>query len=86
MGQRGQLDYPLFGLSLTRNQSGSLSFGAVDGSVVKNTSLIAWSEVVPFAPFNTENNISSYLEWTIPLTGLSVSKCLPMTVYAKLTW
>lgn len=27
MSERGQLNYPLFGLSLTRNQPGSLSFG-----------------------------------------------------------
>ena len=47
--------------------------GAVDGSVVKDTSLVEWSEVIPFAPFNTENNVSSYLQWTIPLTGLAVS-------------
>ncbi|THH22134.1 hypothetical protein EUX98_g8242 [Antrodiella citrinella] len=73
MSQRGQLDYPLFGLSLTRNQSGSLTFGAVDGSVVKNTSLVEWSEVVPFSPFAAESNASSYLQWVIPLTGLSVN-------------
>ncbi|TCD61595.1 hypothetical protein EIP91_008181 [Steccherinum ochraceum] len=73
MSERGQLNYPLFGLSLTRNQSGSLSFGAIDGTVVKNNSLIEWSEVVPFSPFNTESNVSSYLQWTIPLTGLAVN-------------
>lgn len=27
MAQNGQLDYPLFGLSLTRDDSGSLAFG-----------------------------------------------------------
>lgn len=88
MAQRGQLDYPLFGLSLTHNSSGSLtlgaetvipnkpctdaSIGAVDGSVVQNISEIQWSEVVPFSPFGSESNTSSYLQWAIPLTGISV--------------
>ncbi|OBZ72451.1 Aspartic protease [Grifola frondosa] len=40
MAQQGQLDYPLFGLSLTRNGSGTLAFGAIDASVVVNRSLI----------------------------------------------
>ncbi|THH00207.1 hypothetical protein EW026_g2261 [Hermanssonia centrifuga] len=73
LAQRGQLDYPLFGLSLTQNTSGSLTLGAVDGSVVNNISLIEWNEVVPFAPFGSESNASSYLQWTIPLSGLSVN-------------
>ena len=31
MAQNGQLDYPLFGLSLTRDNSGSLTFGTFRG-------------------------------------------------------
>ncbi|KAI0661740.1 acid protease [Cubamyces menziesii] len=73
MAQNGQLDYPLFGLSLTRDDSGSLAFGAIDGSVVMNRSLIEWNEVVPFAPFGAESNASSYLQWTIVLEGVSVN-------------
>ncbi|KAK7690712.1 hypothetical protein QCA50_005811 [Cerrena zonata] len=71
LGQRGQLDYPLFGLSLTRDASGTLAFGAVDGSVVTNMSLIEWNEVVSFAPFAAESNTSSYLQWSIPLSRIS---------------
>ncbi|KAH8100850.1 acid protease [Cristinia sonorae] len=87
MSQRGQLDYPLFGLSLTRNSSGSLTFGAIDGSVVKNPSLIEWNEVVPFAPFNSENNVSSYLEWAIPMNGLLVNgtELSPVPTYPTAT-
>ncbi|KAI0367775.1 acid protease [Pilatotrama ljubarskyi] len=73
MAQNGQLDYPLFGLSLTRDSGGSLSFGAIDGSVVTNRSLIEWSEVVPFAPFGAESNTSSYLQWAVVLEGVSVN-------------
>ncbi|KAL4252278.1 peptidase A1 family protein [Abortiporus biennis] len=73
MAQRGLLDYPLFGISLTRNSSGSLTFGAIDGSVVSNTSLIEWNEVVPFAPFAAESNTSSYLQWTIPMKNFFVN-------------
>ncbi|KAH9903035.1 acid protease [Cubamyces lactineus] len=73
MAQNGQLDYPLFGLSLTRDDSGSLAFGAIDGSVVMNRTLIEWNEVVPFAPFGAESNTSSYLQWTVVLEGVSVN-------------
>jgi len=74
MAQRGQLDYPLFGLSLPHNSSaGSLTFGAIDASVVTNLSLIEWHEVVPFAPFGSENNVSTYLQWVIPLRNISIN-------------
>ncbi|KAL7279207.1 hypothetical protein ACG7TL_007047 [Trametes sanguinea] len=73
MAQNGLLDYPLFGLSLTRDSSGSLSFGAIDGSVVTNRSLIEWNEVVPFAPFGAQSNVSSYLQWAVVLEGISVN-------------
>ena len=48
--------------------------GAVDGSVVTNLSQIEWNEVVPFAPrIGSTNNASSYLQWTVPLSGIQVS-------------
>ncbi|OJT11452.1 Pregnancy-associated glycoprotein 2 [Trametes pubescens] len=75
MAQNGQLDYPLFGLSLTRDSSGTLAFGAIDGSVVTNRSLVEWNEVVPFAPFlsDSNGNASSYLQWAIVLEHISVN-------------
>ncbi|KAI0775198.1 acid protease [Trametes elegans] len=73
MAQNGQLDYPLFGLSLTRDASGTLAFGAIDGSVVANRSQIEWNEVVPFAPFGHESNTSTYLQWAVVLSGVSVN-------------
>ncbi|KAF8992829.1 aspartic peptidase domain-containing protein [Cyathus striatus] len=83
----GILDYPLFALSLTRNSSGSLSLGAIDSSVVTNTSLINWNRVAQFPPFGAENNVSSYLQWTIPLAAFSVnvSQLLPIPTYPNAT-
>lgn len=76
LAQNGLIDYPLFGVSLTRDSSGSLTFGAIDGSVVLNRSAIAWNEVVPFAPFISESgNSASYLQWTVVLDSISVSVC-----------
>ena len=46
LGAQGDLSYPLFGLSLTQNTTGSLAIGAIDSSVVKNVSKIVWNEVV----------------------------------------
>lgn len=48
--------------------------GAVDGSVVTNITAIVWNEVMSFAPFGSESNSSSYLQWAIPLGGISVSR------------
>ncbi|RDX57277.1 acid protease [Lentinus brumalis] len=74
LSESGGLDYPLFGLSLTRDSSGTLTFGAIDGSVVANRSLIEWNEVVPFAPFlGSSDNSSTYLQWAIVLDGISVN-------------
>ncbi|KAI0264506.1 aspartic peptidase domain-containing protein [Gloeopeniophorella convolvens] len=73
LAQQGQLDYPLFGVSLERNKSlGSLSIGAVDSSVVSNASLIEWNQVIPFEPFGSESNASSYLQWAIRITNITV--------------
>ncbi|KAI0787656.1 acid protease [Fomes fomentarius] len=74
LAQNGLIDYPLFGVSLTRDSSGSLTFGAIDGSVVLNRSAIEWNEVVPFAPFISESGHSaSYLQWTVVLDSISVN-------------
>ncbi|KAJ7593038.1 acid protease [Mycena floridula] len=72
LAEQGVLEYPLFGLSLTRDSTGSLSFGAIDGSIVKNVSNIGWNEVVEFAPFKNESKVASYLQWAIPMTAFSV--------------
>ncbi|KAM5535927.1 hypothetical protein V8D89_010367 [Ganoderma adspersum] len=74
LSQNGSLDYPVFGLSLTRDTGGSLTFGAIDGSVVANRSLIEFNEIVPFAPFQgLGGNATSYLQWALVLEGISVN-------------
>ncbi|KAI1796822.1 acid protease [Ganoderma leucocontextum] len=74
LSQTGSLDYPVFGLSLTRDTGGSLTFGAIDGSVVVNRSLVEFNEVVPFAPFQgSGSNSTSYLQWALVLEGISVN-------------
>lgn len=74
LAAQGLLDYPLFGMSLTRNESGTLTIGAIDSSVVTNASKIVWNEVVPFAPFPGQGNSSSYLQWVIRLSSFTVSQ------------
>lgn len=85
--QQGLLDYPVFGVSLTRNTTGTLTIGAVDSSVVKNTSLVGWNHVVDFAPFGAESNVSSYLQWAIPMSGFAVNgtQFKSMPTYANIT-
>ncbi|GLB40214.1 putative acid protease [Lyophyllum shimeji] len=73
LAQQGLLEYPIFGFSLTRNSSGTLTLGAIDSSVVRNASLISWNHVVDFAPFGAESNSSSFLQWAIPMPGFSVN-------------
>ncbi|KAJ3999464.1 aspartic peptidase domain-containing protein [Lentinula boryana] len=73
LAQRGLLQYPLFGLSLTRNNTGTLSLGALDSSVVTNLSNVEWNPVVDFSPFSNESSSSSYYQWAVPLTSLSVN-------------
>jgi hypothetical protein len=88
LAQQGVLDYPLFGLSLTNGASGSLSFGAVDATIVKNVSNIGWNEIVEFSPVGTESNVSSYLHWVTPLAAFSVNngtKISPIPTYANIT-
>lgn len=71
LAQEGLLDYPLFGLSLTRNDTGTLAIGAIDGTVVTNVSRVVWNKVVEFSPFGSESNSSSYLQWVIPMSSFS---------------
>ncbi|KAF8227298.1 acid protease [Tricholoma matsutake] len=87
LAQQGLLDYPLFGLSLTRNASGTLSMGAVDSSVVTNASLINWNNVAEFSPFGAESNVSSYLQWAIPMSsfGANGTQITPTPTYANFT-
>ncbi|TRM69412.1 aspartic peptidase domain-containing protein [Schizophyllum amplum] len=73
LAQQGDLAYPLFGLSLTYNETGTLSLGAVDSSVVKNMSEVGWNQVVEFAPAPGQRNQSSYLEWAIPMPAFAVN-------------
>lgn len=47
--------------------------GAVDSTIVTNVSLIEWMEVTPFEPFGFESNVSSYLQWAIPILNVTVS-------------
>ncbi|KAF8808731.1 acid protease [Phlegmacium glaucopus] len=85
LAQQGLLEYPIFALSLTTNASGTLTLGAVDSSVVTNVSQIGWNQVAQFPPFFAENNISSYLQWAIPLTGISVNSTqfTPLPTYTN---
>ncbi|KAF9066644.1 aspartic peptidase domain-containing protein [Rhodocollybia butyracea] len=73
LAQQGLLQYPLFGLSLTRNDTGSLSLGAIDSSVVTNLSNVEWNPVVEFSPVSNESSSSSYYQWAIPLQSLAVN-------------
>ncbi|KDQ59263.1 hypothetical protein JAAARDRAFT_657647 [Jaapia argillacea MUCL 33604] len=83
LAELGMLAYPLFGLSLTRDSSGTLALGAVDSSIVTNTSRIVWNEVLAFSPFGTERNVSSYLQWVIPISDIYVNgtEVLPSPTY-----
>ncbi|KAM6504503.1 aspartic peptidase A1 [Amanita muscaria] len=87
LAQQGLLDYPLFGVNLARNTSGSLTIGAIDSSVVTNASNIHWNDVVEFPPFSTEGNSSSYLQWSIPITGFGVGgvRLNPKPTYPAIT-
>lgn len=85
LASKGLLEYPLFGLSLTRNSTGTLVLGAIDSSVVTNVSHVGWNKVAQFPPFGVENNVSSYLQWTIPLTAVAVNGTAftPIPTYAN---
>ncbi|ELU40755.1 RasGAP protein [Rhizoctonia solani AG-1 IA] len=66
LAQQGLLSYPMFGLSLRKNDT-----GAIDSDVVKNQSLISWHDVAPF-PTLPNDNSSIYLQWAIHLAGVAV--------------
>ncbi|KAJ7707745.1 aspartic peptidase domain-containing protein [Mycena rosella] len=87
LAQQGILDYPLFGLSLTNDESGSLTLGAIDPTIVTNVSQIGWNKVVEFSPVGSESNASSYLHWATPLSGFSVNgkHISPLPTYPKVT-
>jgi len=87
LARQGILDYPLFGLSLTNNASGSLSLGAIDTTVVTNVSKIGWNQVVEFSPIASESNTSSYLYWATPLSAFAVNgtRLSPLPTYPNVT-
>ncbi|QRW18022.1 aspartyl protease [Rhizoctonia solani] len=72
LAQQGLLSYPMFGLSLRKNDTGTLSLGAIDSDVVKNQSLISWHDVAPF-PTLPNDNSSIYLQWAIHLAGVAIN-------------
>lgn len=73
LAQQGVLDYPIFGLSLTRNATGTFALGAIDVSVVHNVSQVVWNEVVPFSPVGTKTNTSGYFYWAIRMSSFTVN-------------
>jgi len=72
---------------LTNNASGSLSFGAIDTTVVTNISNIGWNKVVEFSPLGSESIISSYLYWVTPLSAFAVNgtRLSPLPSYPNVT-
>ncbi|KAF8553950.1 acid protease [Imleria badia] len=83
LSEQGILDYPIFGLRLTWNSTGTLALGAIDASVVQNTSDIVWNDVVPFSPLGTQTNTSGYMFWAMHMTGFAVngSALTPIPTY-----
>ncbi|KAF5359403.1 hypothetical protein D9756_003391 [Leucocoprinus leucothites] len=87
LAEQGLIDYPLFGFSLTRNLTGSLSLGAIDASVVTFPQNISWNDVAQFSPVSAESNTSGYLHWAIPLTsfGVNGTQLVPLPSQARAT-
>ena len=56
--------------------------GAVDSTIVKNISLIEWIEVLPFQPFGAQSNVSSYLQWAIPISNITVCNLASSSAHA----
>ncbi|KAG1750754.1 acid protease [Suillus lakei] len=73
LAQQGILEYPIFGLSLTRNATGTFTLGAIDVSVVQNVSQVVWNEVVSFSPVGTQTNTSGYFFWAIRMSSFAVN-------------
>ncbi|KJA26326.1 hypothetical protein HYPSUDRAFT_64051 [Hypholoma sublateritium FD-334 SS-4] len=86
LARQGLLEYPLFTFYLDNNNSGSLTLGAVDSSIVTNTSLIGWNKVAQFQPFAAESNTSTYLQWAVPITGFSINgtQFAPIPTYPRI--
>jgi len=57
LAEQGLLGYPLFGISLTQNLTGSLSLGAIDASIVTDPQNISWNDVAQFSPFSADGMI-----------------------------
>jgi hypothetical protein len=60
--------------------------GALDSTIVRNISLIEWNEVVPFEPVGIESNMSSYFEWAIPISAITVSYLAGFSLTHAHTW
>ncbi|KAG2147523.1 hypothetical protein DEU56DRAFT_909504 [Suillus clintonianus] len=73
LAQQGMLDYPVFGLSLTRNDTGTFTLGAIDVSVVQNLSQVVLNEVVSLSPVGTQTNTSGYVFWVIRMSSFAVN-------------
>ncbi|KAJ7931483.1 aspartic peptidase A1 [Mycena leptocephala] len=88
LAQKGVLDYPLFGLSLTNNAAVRFPLVcAIDTTIVTNVSKIGWNKVVEFSPVGSESNVSSYLHWVTPLSAFAVNgtRISPIPTYANVT-
>ncbi|KAF8604261.1 acid protease [Ceratobasidium sp. AG-I] len=72
LAQQGALSYPLFGLSLHKNDTGTLSLGAIDADVVSNLTSIAWHNVAPFPTLPSDNS-SIYLQWAIHMSSVFIN-------------
>ncbi|KAF9532604.1 acid protease [Crepidotus variabilis] len=73
LAAQGLLEYPLFAFSITRNNTGTLTLGAVDAAVVSDPRAISWFPVAEFPPFGSEDNVSTYFEWAIPIALFNVN-------------
>jgi hypothetical protein len=59
-----------------------LRVGAVDSTIVNNVSLFEWMEVVPFRPIGAQSNVSSYLQWAIQISNITVSNLASSLAHA----
>ncbi|KAF8183918.1 aspartic peptidase A1 [Pholiota molesta] len=58
---------------ITNSNVSLVDQSAIDSAIVANDSLIGWNKVAEFPPFSSESNVSSYLQWAIPMTGITVN-------------
>jgi len=73
LSREGQLEYPMFGVSLAP-QGGTLSLGAVDAGVVKDARLVEWHDIIPFPLVGQDTKSPYYLHWAIGLDSLEVCR------------